>query len=477
MGFRMDYEYLDVVQQVLEYGSFRGDRTGTGTKSLFNPMPMIFNLDEAFPLLTLKRTWFKGVVGELLWFIRGDDNIDFLLDNSIHIWDNWRAPYGFDREVVLVERRTPVVPADFNGPFQPSSRYPQDSEDEKLAQTWSRMMRRCYDPGHHRYSLYGGSGVTVHPRWHDTAVFVDDAKKLPHWRYKRADWDGFQLDKDYYGASQYGPDTSVWLRADENSMYTRASCPIEVFDVEGERSIYPCQNEAARRIGMSTSSMSRFLVDGMPTILKGANKRFAGWEIRDAALSDNQLVRFQLIDDNSVGPVYGYQWRRWPVHTPGLPPVDQLADVIQQIKENPTSRRLLVSAWNVEQLPDMALPPCHVMYQFYVTNNGKLDCFMYQRSADLFLGVPFNIASYALLTHMVAQVCGLEAGRLTMMLGDAHIYLNHMDQVEEMMLRRPRNSPSLVMNTEVKDINEFTFDDFQVVGYDPYPAIPAPIAV
>ena len=125
----------------------------------------------------------------------------------------------------------------------------------------------------------------------------------------------------------------------------------------------------------------------------------------------------------------------------------------------------------------MALPPCHVMYQFYVTNNGRLNCFMYQRSADLFLGVPFNIASYALLTHMVAQVCGLEAGRLTMMLGDAHIYLNHMDQVEEMMLRRPRNSPSLVMNTEVKDINEFTFDDFQVVGYDPYPAIPAPIAV
>ena len=269
-------QYLDLLQHVLDHGVHKPDRTGTGTRSVFG-YQMRFDLQAGFPLLTTKKIFTRGVFGELLWFLKGSTNIEWLVQNKIHIWDEWASP------------------------------------------------------------------------------------------------------------------------------------------------------------------------------------------------------------DGELGPIYGYQWRSWP--TPGGGHIDQIAQVIDAIKTNPDSRRHIVSAWNVGEIPQMALPPCHALFQFYVApatgdgERGKLSCQLYQRSADLFLGVPFNIASYALLTHMVAQVCGLEAGRLTMMLGDAHIYLNHMDQVEEMMLRKPRNSPSLVMNTEVKDINEFTFDDFQVVGYDPYPAIPAPIAV
>ena len=269
-------QYLDLLQHVLDHGVHKPDRTGTGTRSVFG-YQMRFDLQAGFPLLTTKKIFTRGVFGELLWFLKGSTNIEWLVQNKIHIWDEWASP------------------------------------------------------------------------------------------------------------------------------------------------------------------------------------------------------------DGELGPIYGDQWRSWP--TPGGGHIDQIAQVIDAIKTNPDSRRHIVSAWNVGEIPQMALPPCHALFQFYVApatgdgERGKLSCQLYQRSADLFLGVPFNIASYALLTHMVAQVCGLEAGRLTMMLGDAHIYLNHMDQVEEMMLRRPRNSPSLVMNTEVKDINEFTFDDFQVVGYDPYPAIPAPIAV
>ncbi len=175
-----------------------------------------------------------------------------------------------------------------------------------------------------------------------------------------------------------------------------------------------------------------------------------------------------------LGPVYGYQWRSWPGR--GAESIDQISDVIEQIRANPDSRRLIVSAWNVADLPAMALPPCHLLFQFYVAD-GKLSCQMYQRSADVFLGVPFNIASYALLTMMVAQVTGLEPGDFILTLGDAHLYENHLEQSRLQLTREPRPLPTMQLNRSVKSIFDFQYESFQLENYHPHPHIAAPIAV
>jgi len=175
-----------------------------------------------------------------------------------------------------------------------------------------------------------------------------------------------------------------------------------------------------------------------------------------------------------LGPVYGYQWRSWPA--PDGRHIDQVSQVIEQIRRNPDSRRLIVSAWNVADLPKMALLPCHAFFQFYVAE-GRLSCQLYQRSADLFLGVPFNIASYALLTLMVAQVCGLKAGDFVHTFGDTHLYLNHLEQAREQLSRSPRRLPTMRLNPAVKDLFAFRYEDFTLENYDAHPAIRAPIAV
>ena len=193
-------------------------------------------------------------------------------------------------------------------------------------------------------------------------------------------------------------------------------------------------------------------------------------------LHDNQVsIWDEWADENGeLGPVYGYQWRSWPA--PDGRRIDQIANVIEQIKTNPDSRRLIVSAWNPALVDEMALPPCHALFQFYVAD-GKLSCQLYQRSADIFLGVPFNIASYALLTMMAAQVCGLQAGEFVHTLGDAHLYSNHFEQTKLQLTREPRTLPKMTLNPAVRDISAFTFDDFTLTGYDPHPHIKAAVAV
>ncbi len=179
-------------------------------------------------------------------------------------------------------------------------------------------------------------------------------------------------------------------------------------------------------------------------------------------------------DKGELGPVYGYQWRSWPA--PDGRHIDQMAKVIEDIRRTPDSRRLIVSAWNVADLESMALMPCHAFFQFYVAD-GKLSCQLYQRSADLFLGVPFNIASYALLTLMVAQVCDLVPGEFVHTFGDTHLYLNHLEQTREQLSRQPRALPRMILNPEVRNLFEFRYEDFSLVGYEPHPAIRAPVAV
>jgi thymidylate synthase len=291
-------QYHDLLRHVLANGIKKEDRTGTGTISVFG-YQMRFNLQDGFPLVTTKKVHLKSVIHELLWFLKGETNIEYLCQNGVRIWDDWP------------------------------------------------------------YAAYQKSNA------------------------------------------------------------------------------------------------------------------FAGETIREFAAKVAEDHDFAMKRGN-LGPIYGYQWRNWP--TPNGEHIDQIQQIIHQIQNNPDSRRIIVSAWNPGQIDEMALPPCHAFFQFYVAD-GKLSCQLYQRSADIFLGVPFNIASYALLVMMIAQVTGLELGDFVHTFGDAHIYLNHMEQVEEQLSRDFRPLPQMKLNPNITNLLDFTYDDFELVGYDPHPTIKAPVAV
>ncbi|NLG31688.1 MAG: thymidylate synthase [Acholeplasmataceae bacterium] len=287
-------QYLQMCKDIMEHGEIKEDRTGVGTKGFFGYQAR-YNLEEGFPLLTTKRVYLKAIIHELLWFISGDTNIKYLVDNNVRIWNEW--PYEL---------------------FKKSEDYNGETMEE----------------------------------------FVEKIKE---------------------------------------------------------------SDEFAKKHG-------------------------------------------------NLGPVYGKQWRNFFG-------VDQVQSVIDQIKENPNSRRIIISAWNPKQLPEMALPPCHAFMQFYVSNDGKLSLQLYQRSADVFLGVPFNIASYSLLLMMVAQVTGLKPYEFIHTTGDTHIYLNHFDQINLQLSREPRKLPTMKINPNVKSIYDFKYEDFTLEDYHPHPAIKGVVAV
>ncbi|WP_124057492.1 thymidylate synthase [Vaginisenegalia massiliensis] len=318
--FRRDQvkRYQDLIQAVLDQGHEKHDRTGVGTKSLFG-YQMRFDLSQGFPLLTTKRVPFSLVKSELLWFLRGDTNIKFLLEHNNHIWDEW----AFERY---------VASTDYHGPDMTDFGL-RCLSDEDFNQVYQAQLKKFQE-----------------------RILTDEAF-----------------------AKQYG----------------------------------------------------------------------------------------------DLGNIYGSQWRKWQTRSGQT--IDQIQQVIDTIKKNPDSRRLIVSAWNPEDVSSMALPPCHSLFQFYV-NQGRLSCQLYQRSADIFLGVPFNIASYALLTHLIARECNLEVGDFVHTLGDAHLYLNHLDQVATLMSRQPKELPRLVIQSSAS-LDQLKVDDIRVENYQPHPTIKAPIAV
>ena len=476
-------QYLDLLKDIRTNGVYKQDRTGTGTFSVFGRQ-MRFNLQDGFPLLTTKKLHIKSILHELFWFLNGDTNVKYLKDNGVSIWDDWRRPYSLNRPIILVKKKT-AEHQPYDGDFSLKGFLSKGrGTDADLIQLWLRMMKRCYDPSHEKYRFYGKVGVSVAKQWHDPAHFVDSVKKIPQWSQKLRDWARFDLDKDYFGSKQYGPDTCVWLRGDENRMYMSSATPLLVTDTSGRDYTFVCASSAARSLGISTSSVNRFVKAGRVIGSKGANKKIEGFLFN--RLKGDDLVRLELIDDGDLGPIYGKQWRNWAGE-------DQISNLISRLKTHPDCRRLIVSAWNVAELKDMALMPCHCLFQFYTSPATpdeseknriagmeppklRLSCQLYQRSGDTLLGIPYNIASYAFLLSMVAQCVNMVPYEFVWTGGDTHLYSNHIEQADLQLTREPRALPKLVLNP-VRDIFGYRFEDFKIIGYDPHPSIKAPIAV
>lgn len=442
----MESQYLELLSDVLCFGEDTHDRTGTGTKSVFGAH-LRHDLRTGYPLLTTKRMPWKTILHELLWFLRGDTNVAYLRENGVTIWDewadengnlgpvyghSWRNWGGKPRNVFAKEPMLIGLPATYLGVANGSG-----STSSIVGKTWEGMISRCYNKKDIGYRSYGFRGVRVCDRWLSFTAFQEDYEKLPGWNL--SGFSQLYLDKDGRGDGfLYSPDTCQWVSAEENSALKNR----RLFKVrrlaDGSVFEFSSPSEFCRSQKISPENFSDLWTGN-----KNAKTRRG----------------FELISAENLGSG-----------------VDQIRTVIESIKNNPTSRRHIVSAWNVGELHAMALPPCHLLFQFHVGKLG-LSCQVYQRSADLFLGLPFNIASYAALTMMVAQVCDLPAHELIFCVGDAHIYNNHITQVQTQLRRYPRELPKLLLDTGVRDIDDFTIDSFMIGGYEPHPAIKGDVSV
>jgi thymidylate synthase len=447
--------YEELLQYVLENGVDSEDRTGTGTFSSFGPQ-IRYNLALGFPLITTKKVHFKSIVHELLWVIAGNTNTKYMSENNVTIWDEWSDSNGNLGPIYGHQMRN------FGGKYQsikqPKPDYSQYLQPVKLTvygvgflgmkkteitdemrfflRKWRNMLKRCYSKKFEHYSYYGGKGVHVSNEWLCFRNFYSDAKLVEG--LDVSNLSNLELDKDINGDGfRYSKDTCKWVTADDNK---RAILHHEytVEDKAGNK--YTFRNAADFRKTHNINNQGNF-----NSMLRGERDWSNGFKL------------ISRVDLNKG--------------------VDQLSNVIEGLKEDPYSRRHVITLWNPSDLDKQALHCCHgTVIQFYVRNN-KLSCSMYQRSADLFLGVPFNIASYALFTQMVAQICGYELGELVITFGDAHIYKNHLPQVNEQLSRGVLAFPKVELNKDVKDIMSFKYEDVKLCGYQSHKAIKGDVAV
>lgn len=564
-----DVAYLNLVQDVLENGVQKGDRTGTGTISVFGRQ-MRFDLGNgSIPLLTTKKMHTRSIIHEILWYLQGNTNIGYLNDNNVRIWDEWSSPEGHLNNVygaqwrrwedanwlssVTEIRLRPEAGVDLS--FEPEISphgYTLDTSDSvvgmhelnnegdlftvlgKIPQTgaknsrflvrfndtgslvecnrpnmrrgqvrdpykktifgegclgvykekpkyytaaynlWYNMMRRCYDTSLPEYYLYGGVGIFVDRDWRCFANFMRDLHELPwfnNWKESPSEYD---LDKDYYGGKCYSKQTCLFLPSKYNQVLPK---------LDGSKYV---------AINLETTDKYEFTVQR--------------WFAQDVGIKHSQAISTALQTTGNtngwhierIQPQPGYAFRQRMF-------VDQIAKVIDQLRNNPNDRRIIVSAWNVGQIDDMALPPCHALFQFYsreltreeriaIDGSGHFDatheifdmrgvprralsCQLYQRSCDVGLGVPFNIVQYSILIHMIAQVTNHVADEFVWTGGDTHIYNNHIDALREQLTREPYQPPKLQLNPNVKEIDDFKYEDFEIVDYQSHPIIKMEVSV
>ena len=425
-------QYRNLIKEVLADGVIKPSRPGINTKSIFGKTVEFDLRGRKMPMVTIKDTWWHGIRTELLWFLRGKTTRRWLQNHKVKIWDEWDIPYNLDRDVgsVSIIKREHVP---FNQVITMDGYEPENEEDQKLALLWLTLMRRCYEPEAPNYD------PTVHMArvWHDPRIFVQGVKMLPHYVYAKKS-DDFVLSLGYRETNEYGPDTVLWINKEEDEFYTKGSCAISVdLDRDGDPDVYFLKGTDGR---IPQESITRMLRKHTP---KDGGQSVFGWHYEERPPVDKYVYRFLPIANGSLGPIYGYQWRHWPKYSGGE--IDQIQNVIDGLKSDPHGRRHIISAWNVAQIDEMALPPCHLLIQFYVggVTARELHCHVYQRSCDLFLGVPFNWASYALLTNIIADFTGLKPTRLVWTGGDIHLYENQWSQAEEMLKRKMHPPPRL----------------------------------
>lgn len=563
-------QYLKLLGDVKNNGRIKEDRTGTGTVSSFGRQ-MRFDLSLGLPILTTKKMHLKGILYELLWFIRGDTNTRYLTDNGVSIWDHWqdengdlgpiysvlwrRWPVDNGRPIILPIRKGPdrgpveipkntrsqsKLESDYNGdlgvyhenhgtPFRiisdlgtqggknsnfliqfeksqnvivkarPEIRrgkklvdvlspelfevaclgFPKNAPDRRYYDLWYNMISRCYNPDNPVFDYYGGDGVYVSPRWLCFENFLNDLSRLPQYeQWVQKPWK-YSLDKDYYGSKCYDVSTCIFIDIKENRAMGNQLRPLKLTDNEGREFVFGSRIDAIEHVGVSDETFRNYENNKY-----NESKRMSEWIISEYIPPEGMLIRKQLV-------------------------IDQLGDAIELLKTNPTSRRIIVSSWDPSLLPDttlspkenarrgkQALPPCHTLFQFYVEEltelelekameqkeylippKYRLSCNLYQRSADLPIGVPYNITSYSILTMMVAQVVNMVPGDFVWSGGDCHIYLDQLDGVSEQLTRTPKNLPILEINHKVNSIDDFAFEDFNLIGYDPDKHIPMPVAI
>ncbi len=441
--------YIDLVQDILQYGERRDDRTGVGTLSIFDAK-LSFDLRQRFPLVTLKETRWKIAFLEMLFFISGQTNAKWLEERGSKLWTPWGDSngnlgpvYGFNW------RRWGAKPDNVPQP-KPKLREGVDAtfagvasgagaNGHSLLGTWMGMIQRCYDPSSVGYKNYGARGVHVCDEWLEFTKFAEDATTLPGYVNKLKEPGRYELDKDIIGNGfTYGPKSCCWVTREDNQ--NAKSEWLYTVEKEGQRFVFTNTSQFCQEHGILRANFEHLWTRGGDIVRYG----------------------FKFVKKERL-----------------VPEVDQVVQLIDGLRNNPFGRRHIVTAWDVGQLHNMALPPCHHTHQCYVTNDGHLDLKVFIRSSDVALGLPFNVSQYALLTHLYARAAGLTARRLIVDIGDAHLYLNHVDAMREAVsMRSPVDcQPQLWVNTRNTDIDGYKPEDFDITGYTFHPHIPLPVAV